>query len=73
MTEYDVIVIGAGHNGLVCAQRLASADRRVLVLDARSEPGGCASTDEFHPGFRVPGCAQWLYQFSPKLKNLLQM
>lgn len=42
--DYDVIVAGGGHNGLVCAAYLAKAGRRVLVLEARSTVGGCAST-----------------------------
>ena len=50
MTDYDAIIIGAGHNGLICASYLAKAGKNILVLDARSEPGGCASTREFAPG-----------------------
>jgi phytoene dehydrogenase-like protein len=52
-TSYDVIVIGAGQNGLVAAGYLAKAGKRVLVLEARAEAGGAQSSDEFHPGFRV--------------------
>ncbi len=63
MTDYDAVIIGAGHNGLVCASYLAKAGKKVLVLDGRNEPGGCASTREFAPGFRVSDCAQWLSQF----------
>ncbi|MEO0436684.1 MAG: NAD(P)/FAD-dependent oxidoreductase [Pseudomonadota bacterium] len=48
----DVIVIGAGHNGLVCAAYLAAAGRSVRVLEARDVIGGAALSEEFHPGFR---------------------
>ncbi len=52
MAGYDVIVIGAGHNGLVSAAYLARAGRRVLVLERRHVVGGAAVTEEIHPGFR---------------------
>ncbi len=51
-TSSDVIVIGAGHNGLVCAAYLAKAGLSVRVLEARDRIGGAALTEEFHPGFR---------------------
>jgi phytoene dehydrogenase-like protein len=51
--RYDCIVIGAGHNGLVCAERLARSGRSVLVLEANSQVGGAACTREFAPGYRV--------------------
>jgi phytoene dehydrogenase-like protein len=47
---YDCIVIGAGHNGLVCAFELARAGRRVLVVERRDVVGGCAVTEEPWPG-----------------------
>jgi phytoene dehydrogenase-like protein len=48
----DVLVIGGGHNGLVCAAYLAAAGLRVRVLERRGIVGGAAVTEEFHPGFR---------------------
>lgn len=46
MSTYDVVVIGAGHNGLICAAYLANSGLRTLVLEARESVGGCASTVE---------------------------
>lgn len=52
MTETDVVIIGAGHNGLTCAAYLALAGLRVKVVERRKVAGGAAVTEEFHPGFR---------------------
>ena len=73
MTDYDAIIIGAGHNGLICASYLAKAGKNVLVLDARGEPGGCASTREFAPGHHVSDCAQWLSQFDQSIVKDLDL
>jgi phytoene dehydrogenase-like protein len=54
---FDVIIAGAGHNGLVTAAYLARAGRRVLVLERRELPGGCAVTEEVWPGYRVSTAA----------------
>jgi phytoene dehydrogenase-like protein len=54
---FDVIVIGAGHNGLVTAAYLARAGRRVLVLERRELPGGCSVTEEVWPGYHVSTAA----------------
>lgn len=50
--SYDAVIIGAGHNGLVCAFYLARAGLRVRVVERREIVGGAAVTEEFHPGFR---------------------
>src|SRR4029450_9552125 len=49
--SYDAIVIGGGHNGLVCAAYLARAGKRVLVLERRERVGGAAVSEEVFPGF----------------------
>lgn len=50
--RYDALIIGAGHNGLVCAFYLARAGLKVRLLERRDVVGGAAVTEEFHPGFR---------------------
>ena len=50
--HYDAVVVGGGHNGLVCSFYLASAGLKVKVLERRSVVGGAAVTEEFHPGFK---------------------
>ena len=70
---WDTIIVGAGHNGLVCAQMLASAGQSVLVLEAGAEVGGFAAPREFAPGFRASIAAQYLHQFSDALLRSLQL
>lgn len=69
--RYDVIVIGGGHNALVCATRLAEADRTVLLLEANQRVGGAAVTREFADGFHVSGAAQFLYQLQPAVAKAM--
>ncbi len=52
MANYDIIIIGGGHNGLVAACYLAKAGLKTLVLERREVVGGGATTEEIHPGFR---------------------
>ena len=55
--SWDVIVVGAGHNGLACATYLARAGKRVLVLESRRRVGGACTTEEPFPGVRMSPCA----------------
>jgi phytoene dehydrogenase-like protein len=64
--RYDSIIIGAGHNGLVCAAYLARGGQRVLVLEAADTPGGLAGTREFHPGFHA-AAAHSVNHFASKI------
>jgi phytoene dehydrogenase-like protein len=65
--KYDAIVIGAGHNGLVCAFYLARAGMKVLVLERRHIVGGAAVTEEFHPGFRNSVASYAVSLLNPKV------
>ena len=55
--RWDVIIVGAGHNGLACAAYLARADKQVLVLESRTRVGGACTIEEPFPGVRMSPCA----------------
>src|SRR5690349_7875222 len=67
MTETDVVIIGAGHNGLTCAAYLAKAGLRVRMVERRKVVGGAAVTEEFHPGFRNSVASYTVSLLNPKI------
>src|SRR5580698_657211 len=71
--KYDCIVIGGGHNGLVCANYLARGGRSVLVLEAADRVGGAAVTREFAPDFRVSAGAHLLHLMPESLVRELRL
>ena len=65
--KYDALIIGAGHNGLVCAFYLARAGMRVRIVERRDVVGGAAVTEEFHPGFRNSVASYTVSLLQPKV------
>jgi len=64
---YDAVIVGGGHNGLVCAFYLARAGLKVRVLERRGVVGGAAVTEEFHPGFRNSVASYTVSLLNPKV------
>jgi phytoene dehydrogenase-like protein len=71
--KYDAIVVGGGHNGLICATLLARARKNVLLLEANGQVGGAAITREFAAGFTVSACAHLLYQLQAIVRKELNL
>ena len=69
----DIVIIGGGHNGLVAACYLAKAGLKTLVLERREVAGGCAVTEEFHPGFRSSTLAHAAGPLLPHIFEELQL
>src|SRR5437762_13944483 len=72
-TQDGIVIIGAGHNGLVAACYLAKAGLRPLVLERREVVGGAAVTEEFHPGFRCSTLAHTAGPLLPRVARELEL
>ena len=73
MPQYDAIIAGAGHNGLVTANYLARSGLKVLVLERRPFVGGACITEELFPGFRVSSCSYICYMLQGKVIEDLEL
>lgn len=71
--DYDAIIVGCGHNGLVAAFYLSRAGLRVLALEQASKVGGAATTDELIPGFHFSTCAHSFVLFHPQILDDMQL
>lgn len=70
---YDAIIIGGGHNGLICAAYLAKAGRKVLVLEKRHVLGGAAVSEELYPGFTFSVASYVVSLFRPHIIRELEL
>ena len=73
LQSFDVVIIGAGHNGLTCAAYLAAAGLQTLALEQNDVVGGAAVTEEFHPGFRNSVAAYTVSLLNPKVIRDLRL
>ncbi len=71
--EYDAIILGAGHNGLVCAAYLAKHGIKPLVLERRAVVGGAAVTEEIAPGFRASIFSYLMSILHPRIQRDLEL
>src|SRR5438552_5038558 len=72
-SRYDAVIIGGGHNGLVCACYLAAGGLSVAVFERRGVVGGAAVTEEFHPGFRNSTASYTVSLLHPKVVHDLKL
>ena len=73
MSRHDVIIVGAGHNGLTAAGLLARRGRKVVVLERREIVGGLAAPEEFHPGYRSAGLLHDTLGVRPRVIEALDL
>ena len=66
-SRHDAVIIGGGHNGLICGAYLAKAGLRVVVVERHDIIGGAAVTQEFHPGFRASTFSYLMSLLHPKI------
>jgi phytoene dehydrogenase-like protein len=71
--DYDAIVVGAGHNGLVTSFYLARAGLNVAVLERREQVGGAAYTEELFPGYRVSSCSYVCWNLQQRVIDDLEL
>ena len=71
--QYDVTIVGGGHNGLVCGAYMAKAGLKTLVLERRHIVGGAAVTEEFSPGFRASTFSFIMGHLHPKVIAELEL
>ncbi|TMC91904.1 MAG: NAD(P)/FAD-dependent oxidoreductase, partial [Chloroflexi bacterium] len=71
--QFDAIIIGAGHNGLVAAGYLARAGKKVLVLEQRDRVGGACTLEEPFPGFTMSPCAYVVSLLRPEIIRDLEL
>jgi phytoene dehydrogenase-like protein len=73
MQSCDILIIGAGTNGLAAAGRLAKAGRKVMVVERARQVGGGAVTEEFAPGYRASSVAHLLYVLDERVERELEL
>jgi len=73
MADYDVIIVGAGHNGLTAAIELLRAGKKVLVVEKNATPGGMAATKEIFPGYKHSVGAWALLVFKEEMIKYLEI
>ena len=72
-SQYDAIIVGAGHNGLVAAFYLARAGHKVLLCERRPFVGGACATEELFEGYRVSSCSYVMWKLEQKVRDDMEL